>query len=144
MRKWRARPDAGAEEDTWMSLESTLLVLVAVGMSAAVYAYVGFPMLAALLGGVCTRRRAIIDRRNERRKVTVVISAYNEERSLDTKIRNVLETDYPHDRLQVLVVSDASTDRTDEIARSFHDGGVRLIVQPTRRGKSLGLNDAVE
>ena len=127
-----------------MTLESTLVVLVAVGVTAAMYAYVGFPMLAALLGAVCTRRRAIIDRRIERRKVTVVISAYNEERSLDAKIRNVLETDYPADRLQVLVVSDASTDRTDEIARSFHDRGVRLIAQPIRRGKSLGLNDAVE
>jgi cellulose synthase/poly-beta-1,6-N-acetylglucosamine synthase-like glycosyltransferase len=74
----------------------------------------------------------------------VIVSAYNEERSLDAKLRNVLATDYPRDLLQVLVVSDASTDRTNDIARSFEHDGVTLIVQPTRRGKSLGLNDAID
>jgi cellulose synthase/poly-beta-1,6-N-acetylglucosamine synthase-like glycosyltransferase len=127
-----------------MAIDGVLIGVAIVGLVAAVYAYVGFPALAALLGAVSPRHRAIVDRRSERRKVTVIISAYNEERSLEAKIRNVLATDYPRHRLQILVVSDASTDRTDDIARSFATDGVRLIVQPIRRGKSIGLNDAIE
>lgn len=127
-----------------MALDGVLIGVAVAGFVAALYAYVGFPAIAALLGVASPRHRALVDRRGDARKVTVIISAYNEERSLEAKIRNVLATDYPRDRLQVLVVSDASTDRTNDIARSFEHQGVRLIVQPTRRGKSLGLNDAVE
>jgi cellulose synthase/poly-beta-1,6-N-acetylglucosamine synthase-like glycosyltransferase len=76
--------------------------------------------------------------------VTVIIPAYNEERSLDAKLRNVLATDYPSDRLEVIVVSDASTDRTNDIARSFADRGVQLLVQERRHGKSAGLNEAMK
>lgn len=126
-----------------MALDGVLIGVAVAGVVAALYAYVGFPAIAALLGAASPRHRAVVDRRGDARKVTVIISAYNEERSLEAKIRNVLATDYPRDRLQVLVVSDASTDRTNDIARSFEDQGVRLIVQPTRRGKSLGLNDAI-
>jgi len=127
-----------------MALDGILIGVIMTGIVATFYAYLGFPAIAALLGAVSPRHRAIVDRRLGRRKVTVIISAYNEERSLETKIRNVLATDHPRDRLQILVVSDASTDRTNDIARSFESQGVRLIVQPIRRGKSLGLNDAME
>jgi cellulose synthase/poly-beta-1,6-N-acetylglucosamine synthase-like glycosyltransferase len=75
--------------------------------------------------------------------VTVIVPAFNEEASIDAKIRNVLSADYPPELLDVLVVSDASTDRTDEIARGFSASGVRLIVQETRRGKTAGLNRAI-
>jgi cellulose synthase/poly-beta-1,6-N-acetylglucosamine synthase-like glycosyltransferase len=126
-----------------MALDDVLIGVAVAGVVAALYAYVGFPAIAALLGVASPRHRALVDRRGGARKVTVIISAYNEERSLEAKIRNVLATDYPRDRLQVLVVSDASTDRTNDIARSFDNQGVCLIVQPTRRGKSLGLNDAI-
>jgi len=127
-----------------MAIDAVLIGLVITGLAAALYAYIGFPAIAALLGAVSPRHRATVDRRRGWRKVTVIISAYNEERSLEAKIRNVLATDYQRDRLQILVASDASTDRTDDIARSFGRDGVRLIVQPIRRGKSLGLNDAME
>jgi cellulose synthase/poly-beta-1,6-N-acetylglucosamine synthase-like glycosyltransferase len=127
-----------------MAFDGILIGVAVAGVLVALYAYVGFPAIAALLGAASPRHRALVDRRGERRKVTVIVSAYNEERSLDAKLRNVLATDYPRDLLQVLVVSDASTDRTNDIARSFEHDGVTLIVQPTRRGKSLGLNDAID
>lgn len=126
-----------------MDIVSILLAVIATGIVATLYAYVGFPAVAALLGAVCPRARAVIERRRERRDVTVIISAYNEEKGLAAKIRNVFDTDYPRDRLDVLVVSDASTDGTNDIARSFEDEGVRLLVQPARHGKSIGLNHAM-
>src|SRR5512138_198187 len=126
-----------------MDIVSILIAVMATGILAALYAYVGFPAIAALLGAVCPRAIAVVERRQERRDVTVIISAYNEEKSLAAKIRNVFDTEYPPERLDVVVVSDASTDRTDDIARSFEDEGVRLLVQPMRYGKSVGLNHAM-
>jgi cellulose synthase/poly-beta-1,6-N-acetylglucosamine synthase-like glycosyltransferase len=126
-----------------MSVEAALITVVAVGIGAALYAYLGFPMVAAFLGAVCPRGRVVVDRRRSRRQVTVIISAFNEEWSIAQKIRNVLESEYPRERLDVLVVSDASTDRTNEIVRSFESDGVRLLPQPERRGKSIGLNDGM-
>jgi cellulose synthase/poly-beta-1,6-N-acetylglucosamine synthase-like glycosyltransferase len=75
--------------------------------------------------------------------VSVIVPAYNEERNIGARIANVLASDYPRDLLDVIVVSDASTDRTNEIARGFEPDGVRLIVQERRRGKTAGLNRAV-
>lgn len=75
--------------------------------------------------------------------VTIVIPAYNEESSLRAKIVNVLDTEYAASCLDVLVVSDGSTDGTNDIARSFESRGVRLLVQETRQGKTAGLNRAL-
>lgn len=76
--------------------------------------------------------------------VTVTIPAYNEERRLADAIENVLASDYPRERLEILVLSDASTDRTDEIARSYADRGVRLFRQAERRGKTALENASFE
>jgi cellulose synthase/poly-beta-1,6-N-acetylglucosamine synthase-like glycosyltransferase len=76
-------------------------------------------------------------------KVTMIISCYNEENVLAEKLQNSLGLDYPHDLLEVLVVSDGSTDKTDEIAKAYQEQGVRLIRQEGRLGKTMGLNLAV-
>jgi cellulose synthase/poly-beta-1,6-N-acetylglucosamine synthase-like glycosyltransferase len=75
--------------------------------------------------------------------VTLIISAYNEERVIEEKVRNALALDYPEDRLQVIVSSDGSTDRTDEIVRAFESEKVRLIRQEPRAGKTACLNRVV-
>lgn len=87
---------------------------------------------------------------------SLVIAAYNEEKAIAAKLENSLALDYPRDRLEIVVASDASTDRTDEIVRSFAGRGVRLIrfdgglgkstmlnrVVPETRGEIVGLSDA--
>jgi len=75
--------------------------------------------------------------------VTLIISAYNEEDVIDEKIRNSLAIDYPHENLEIMVVSDASTDRTEEIARRYKDQGVLTIRIEGRVGKTSCLNIAV-
>lgn len=72
--------------------------------------------------------------------ITILIVAYNEERRLRRTIEQALATDYPADRLDVLVVSDASTDGTDDLVRNFGDPRVRLLRQPERKGKPAGEN----
>jgi cellulose synthase/poly-beta-1,6-N-acetylglucosamine synthase-like glycosyltransferase len=73
-------------------------------------------------------------------QVTILIVAYNEERRLRRTIEHALATDYPADRLDVLVVSDASTDGTDELVRTYGDPRVRLLRMTERKGKAAGEN----
>ena len=76
--------------------------------------------------------------------VSLVIAAYNEEKVIAEKLRNTLAIDYPADRLETIVVSDGSTDKTPEIAGQFASQGVVSMHQPGRRGKTAALNRAVE
>jgi cellulose synthase/poly-beta-1,6-N-acetylglucosamine synthase-like glycosyltransferase len=76
--------------------------------------------------------------------VTILITAYNEERALAAKLENTLELDYPRELLEIVVASDCSNDRTDEIVREFSARGVRLCRQPERLGKTAAQNAAVE
>src|SRR6185436_16271344 len=76
--------------------------------------------------------------------VTIIIAAYNEERALEAKLEDTLALDYPHESLEVIVTSDCSSDRTDDIAREFAVRGVRLHRQPERLGKTAAQNAAVE
>jgi cellulose synthase/poly-beta-1,6-N-acetylglucosamine synthase-like glycosyltransferase len=73
--------------------------------------------------------------------VSVVLSAYNAERVIAGTLDQLLESDYPRDRLQILVVSDGSTDATEAIVRRYGDRGVDLLVVP-RGGKTLAENQA--
>lgn len=75
--------------------------------------------------------------------MSLVIVAHSEERHIGAKLRNCLDLDYPRDRLEILVVSDGSTDRTDEIVEGFVSRGVGLLKVPGPRGKPIALNQAV-
>lgn len=75
-------------------------------------------------------------------EVTILIVAYNEERRLKKTLDHALATDYPHDRLNVLVVSDCSSDGTDALVTNYGDARVRLLRMPERSGKPAGENAA--
>ncbi len=75
-------------------------------------------------------------------ELTILVVAYNEERRLGRTLEHALAVDYPADRLNVLVVSDASTDGTDEIVRTVGDPRVHLFRMPVRSGKPAGENAA--
>ena len=74
--------------------------------------------------------------------VTIYIAAYNEEKVIREKIINTLEMDYPREKIQVLVTSDCSTDRTDEIVQEFSSDGVVLVRSCPRLGKIVALRNA--
>ncbi len=76
-------------------------------------------------------------------RVSLIISAFNEERVIREKLQNSLALDYPADRLQILVATDGSTDRTDAIVSEFADRGVVLVKSPVNRGKTVALERAV-
>ncbi len=105
-----------------------------------VYAFAGYPLVARVLAGLRRRR---VDKGDRRPMVTVVIPAFNEAECIEQTVCNKLAQTYPADHLDVLVVSDASDDGTDEIVAAIDDPRVSLIRQEPRRGKTAGLNMAV-
>jgi cellulose synthase/poly-beta-1,6-N-acetylglucosamine synthase-like glycosyltransferase len=121
---------------------STLALVVFWGSVAMIlYVYAGYPTLLLLLGAM--RRRAPSPRDGLAPRVSLIISAYNEEDVIREKIVNSLGLDYPRDRLEIVVASDGSDDRTTAIAREYAAEGVRVYDFPARRGKNATLNDVV-
>jgi cellulose synthase/poly-beta-1,6-N-acetylglucosamine synthase-like glycosyltransferase len=104
-----------------------------------VYVYFGYPALLLVMSRLRPRP---VREADHTPTVSFVIAAYNEEKNIADKIRNTLSLDYPPEKVEVLVVSNGSVDRTDEIVRSWTDPRVRLIVMP-RPGKMEALNEGV-
>ena len=106
------------------------------------YIYAGYPLLCALLARVLGRRplAAATVQDEDLPRVSVITAAFNEAAHIGATITNKLAQDYPRDRLEVLVVSDASEDRTDKIVAGFAAEGVRLLRQEPRAGKTSALN----
>ncbi len=76
--------------------------------------------------------------------VTLLIAAYNEGSVLKEKLQNSLAIDYPKDLLDIVVVSDGSSDNTDEIVQTFASRSVKLIVNQTNSGKATALNKGMD
>ncbi|MFY9553505.1 MAG: glycosyltransferase family 2 protein [Blastocatellia bacterium] len=105
------------------------------------YACIGYPILIVVLSRL--RERPV--RKNDiLPKVSVIIAAHNEERDIAAKIENTLALDYPDQKLEIIVASDCSTDRTDDIVRDYANRGVILHRQPERLGKTMAQNSAVD
>jgi len=104
------------------------------------YVYFGYPMIVSLLAVVMGK--PVRCAQNFYPTVTVIISAYNEENCIRAKIANLLALDYPPHLLDIVVVSDASSDATDEIVRSCRIDRVRLLRVDGRRGKTACQNAA--
>jgi cellulose synthase/poly-beta-1,6-N-acetylglucosamine synthase-like glycosyltransferase len=115
--------------------------LLALGLGIAVYAYLGYPALLKLVSLVRTRRPDVAEPAAWP-LISITVPAYNEERSIAATLEALLAIDYPADRRQILVVSDASSDRTDEIVRGFAGRGVELLRMPVRGGKTAAENAA--
>ena len=96
------------------------------------YVYLGYPVLLMVVG---IFKNKPIDSKDITPTVTMVISAYNEEKVIREKIENTLALDYPKDKLQILIGSDGSTDKTNEIVKEYAVYGVILDYEEKRLGK---------
>jgi cellulose synthase/poly-beta-1,6-N-acetylglucosamine synthase-like glycosyltransferase len=115
-----------------------VLFWTALGLLA--YVYIGYPLLAWLMRHLRPRpiARAAIEPR-----VTVVVVAHNEGHRIGRRIENLLSSDYPRERLAILVGSDGSTDGTVAAARQYNSQSVTVRDFGRRRGKAAVLNDLV-
>ena len=117
-------------------LSLTFIILLCV-----IYAFVGHIALTFILSILS---KSEIQKSDEYTPdVCFMIAAYNEEEFIAEKIKNTLALDYPKDKLKIVVVSDGSTDRTDEIVKGFQEEGVELRRVEGRVGKTEARNVAV-
>lgn len=104
------------------------------------YTYVGYPALA----WVIARRRSVAESDpTYLPTVSLIIAAFNEETAIRQKIEGALELDYPDHLLQIIVVTDGSTDETANIVAEFGAKGVVLLHDDERRGKAKAIDRAI-
>src|SRR6185312_11541174 len=114
-------------------------LLIALGLWG--YAYVGYPIVL-VIAGWRTRPRSVRKLTDDLPRVSIVLPVYNEAAVIADTLEAVLALDYPADRRQILVISDASTDATEAIVAGFASRGVELASQRVRRGKTAAENAA--
>jgi cellulose synthase/poly-beta-1,6-N-acetylglucosamine synthase-like glycosyltransferase len=114
---------------------TVIRILFWVSLALLAWTHVLYPAFAALLARVAGRR---VRKGDLEPSVTVVVAAYNEESVIARRIENLLVLDYPRDKLSIVVSSDASDDRTEEIALQYP--GVQVISNP--RGGKVAAQDA--
>jgi cellulose synthase/poly-beta-1,6-N-acetylglucosamine synthase-like glycosyltransferase len=104
-----------------------------------VYSYIGYPALMWVISRV---RKLPLKRAEAFPTVSIIIAARNEQAALPAKLANLRNLEYPRDRLQVVIVSDGSSDGTASILRE--NEFVLPVILPDRVGKSAALNEAVK
>lgn len=109
------------------------------GVGWVAYVFVGYPLFLAILGMV-RRSSPSLGKRRVLPAVSVLIAARNEEKDIGWKVRETLAWEYPAERLEVLVASDASDDRTDEIVLGITDPRLKFVRMQRRSGKIVALN----
>ena len=105
------------------------------------YVWIGYPLVLEALS--LTRRFRSVAADDYYPTVSVVIAARNEQKDIGWKLAQTLAWDYPVDRLEVLIGSDASTDGTDEAIRSVRDSRLRFVRNQEQAGKNITLNRLV-
>ncbi|MCR3921546.1 MAG: glycosyltransferase family 2 protein [Firmicutes bacterium] len=105
--------------------------------------YIGYPLIFWLMSqmkGKPTKK----DQIDYEPTVTLVVSAYNEEKVIEEKLKNTLNLTYPKEKLKIIIVSDSSTDRTNKIVEAYAAHGIELVVVPGRVGKTKALNYVIK
>ena len=113
-----------------------------VSLAMILYAYAGYPLVLWCLSGLM-KKGEVASKPAELPRVSLLISAYNEEVAIREKLQNSLELDYPRELLEIIVVSDGSTDSTNAIVNEYTQQGVVLKCYEGRIGKTACLNQAM-
>jgi len=105
------------------------------------YHYFVFPLLVVVWAFI---KNLKVRKKTKTPTVTLIIAAYNEEKCIRAKIENCFSLDYPAEKLEIIIVSDGSTDATPTLVEEYENRGVTGLFSPPRRGKTSALNRAVE
>ncbi len=110
-------------------------------LAALLYVYIGYPLFLVLISRFFRRR---LPDRNHEPFLSILIAAYNEEAGIRKKLEQTLSLEYPAEKMEVIVLSDGSTDGTDEIVQSLRDPRVRLLHIAGRKGKTNAQNEGMK
>lgn len=106
-------------------------------LAIIVYVYLGYPLTVYILSLFYKKP---LRGKYLYPKISVLVAAYNEEGYIEDKIKSLLSLDYPDERMEILIGSDGSTDKTADIAKRYASERIRLFQEPVRRGKPSMLN----
>jgi cellulose synthase/poly-beta-1,6-N-acetylglucosamine synthase-like glycosyltransferase len=113
-------------------------------IAAVLYAYAGYPLLIAVCARLFGRREKPPEMADaDLPRVSLLIVAHNEQAVIEARLRNALATDYPPDKLEIVVASDGSADATPAIVQRYRHRGVRLLHDSQRRGKAATIDAAI-
>jgi glycosyltransferase involved in cell wall biosynthesis len=112
-----------------------------VSLGILLYVFFGFPLLLSILAVV---KRRPVHKADITPSVSIIITAFNEEKHIRQKIDNCLALVYPPEKVEIIVVSDGSTDATDHVLRTIEEPRIKVLRTSTQRGKTLCQNLAVE
>jgi len=137
-------------------IDAIALTVFWMALALLVYAHAGYPLVLFVCYGIVQMKRDFhyLNNRRDRRRaglsdeqlptVTMLFAAYNEEEHLVEKLENTIQLDYPAGKLQVVIVSDGSSDRTNAILAAVDDPRFEIVIRPERGGKCAALAIAVE
>jgi cellulose synthase/poly-beta-1,6-N-acetylglucosamine synthase-like glycosyltransferase len=120
------------------------LVLVVGPIALLLYSYAGYPLLLVLMSRLKRVAPPASEPPAEWPHISITVPVYNERHQISTLLESLLKLDYPAERRQILIVSDASTDGTDDIVRSYADRGIEFLRMPGRKGKTASENAAAQ
>jgi len=110
------------------------------------YTFVGYALLLALLlffVNLFSNKRTYPDLKElALPKVCMFVTAYNEADYVDMKVKNMMELDYPSDKMQILWITDGSNDGTPDILKSYP--GMEVHHSPERKGKIHAMNRGMQ
>jgi cellulose synthase/poly-beta-1,6-N-acetylglucosamine synthase-like glycosyltransferase len=104
-----------------------------------IYVYLLFPVIVQLLA---RRFGTLVSEADLALSVSIIVTAYNEEKGILAKLENLLALDYPSDLVDIIVASDASSDATDQLVRDSGSDRVQLLRIEGRKGKTTCQNAA--
>jgi cellulose synthase/poly-beta-1,6-N-acetylglucosamine synthase-like glycosyltransferase len=116
-------------------------VLLTASIIVVFFAYFGYPLSLLFLG---LFNKKAVKKIPFSPHVTVIVTAHNEEKGIKEKLDNVLALEYPREKLQILVASDGSRDRTNAIVKEYEEKGIELLAIEQRRGKEKAQKEAVK
>jgi glycosyltransferase involved in cell wall biosynthesis len=122
-----------------------LTILFYISGFIIIWAMIGYPLSVKLIGKLYKNRKLEKDY-SHTPTVTVMVVAHNEEKVILEKLNNIIQLDYPKDKIEFLIASDNSTDNTNNIVRKFikehPDNKIRLYEAKERKGKTNAQNEA--
>ena len=122
-------------------MQLVALVLFLVAAFDFAYVYVLYPLFLIILGHARSRPAPEPSPDAELPTVSILIPAYNEEKVIGRKLETTLALDYPSDKIKITVVSDRSTDGTDDIVRACNDPRVHFIRNEEQKGKITTISE---
>lgn len=118
-------------------------ILFWLSLALLVWVFFGYPIVVIVLAKLLGKKSAPVYDQNDLPALSLLICAYNEERVIGEKIQNALSLDYPPEKLKIIVVSDGSSDRTNQIASAVSDPRLTFVSYTDRGGKAKALNTGI-